>query len=75
MVEAGQIRDVVAAFVIHRDADRFLSEFSPLSYNIHKNGTQEAMDLANAVESRLASLRGGCISMDGFVDALKSLQG
>ena len=70
MISANQIRELVASYLASRDAENFALSFSALSYNIHKNGDPEAIELANQIESKLADLHGGCISQDSFKKAL-----
>lgn len=71
MVSASQIREVVAMYLSHNDSDRFVLEFSKLSYNIHKDGDAEAVALAQAIEFKMADLRSGCISHANFRDSLR----
>lgn len=73
MVEARQIRDVIADYLVRGDGDEFALEFSRLSYNIHKRGSDEALRLAERVEFLLADLHLGCISKPQFADALNRL--
>jgi hypothetical protein len=75
MVEASQIRDVLASYFEHLDGDKFVIEFVKLSYNIHKFGTPEAISLANEVEFRLADVACGCVTKPEFIASLKVLQG
>ena len=59
MVSANQIREVVSRYVGDNDLQRFVLEFSSLSFNIHKCGSKEAIRLAGDIESKLArSTRG-----------------
>ncbi len=73
MVSARQIREVVARFLSHNDSDKFVLEFSALSYNIHKNGDAAAAALARVIEFKMADLRSGCIQRAAFVNALREL--
>ena len=72
-MSAGQIREVISSYVSKGDADKFLLDFSVLSYNIHKLGNPEAIRLANEIESKLADLRGGFISKSIFLESLRNL--
>jgi hypothetical protein len=73
MVSAGQILQVVARYLSQEDAEKFTLEFSALSYNIHKNGDAEAIDLANKIESKMADLHGKFITSSDFSDFLRAL--
>ena len=73
MVSASEIHRVVTDYFSHQDANRFVLEFSRVSYNIHKNGSPEAIRLANEIESNLADLRGGFISKSVFLQNLEDL--
>jgi hypothetical protein len=73
MVEAGQIRDVVADYMVHGDGNRFVLAFSVLSYNIHRKGSDEAVILADRIEFLMADLNLGCLSKLQFVEALNNL--
>jgi hypothetical protein len=73
MVSANQIRESVSSYLSHNDAERFVREFAALAYNIHKNGDPEAIDLARAVEFKMADLRSGCIDKPSFLVALWNL--
>ena len=73
MVSASQIREVVVKYIIHNDSDKLVTEFAPLSYNIHKNGDAAAVELARAIEFKMADFRSGCIQKPAFVNALREL--
>jgi hypothetical protein len=71
MVSASQIREVVAAYLSHNDADKFARDFAALSYNVHKNGDAAAIELARSVEFKIADLRSGCIDKAAFLASLR----
>lgn len=73
MIEARQIRDVVADYLVHGDGNKFVLAFSVLSYNIHKRGSDEAIALANRIEFLMADLHVGCLSKSQFVGALNEV--
>lgn len=73
MVTASQINEIVTKYASHQDANKFVLDFSEVSHNIHKNGTPEAIRLANEIESKLADLRGGFISKSIFIENLHDL--
>jgi hypothetical protein len=73
MASASQIRESVSSYLQHGDADKFILEFSALSYNIHRHGNPEAIRVANEIESKLADLRGGFISKSVFLESLGDL--
>jgi hypothetical protein len=74
MVFAHQIRGVIADYLSKSiDANKFLEQFSALSYNIHGNGEAEAIRLADSVESYLVDLRAGCIGELEFRSILRDL--
>lgn len=77
MVEEKQIRDVIAAYVVDGDAEKFVLDFGELSYNIHKEGTPEAEDLANRVMFRMSDVYAKLITREQFRESLKNfiLQG
>ena len=60
MVEASQIRDTIVSFVASGDTDEFVMNFSILSHDIHKNGTPEAIELANKIEFLMADVHSEC---------------
>jgi hypothetical protein len=72
-VTANQINEVVSNYFLHGDVNKFIVEFSPLSYNIHKTGEQDAITIAYKIESRLADLRAGFITKLAFSDFLSDL--
>jgi hypothetical protein len=67
MIRASQIREIVSNFLSHGDGDRFVFEFSRLSYNIHKNGDPDAVVIANLIESKMADLNAGGIAKNQFL--------
>ncbi|HKS75113.1 MAG TPA: hypothetical protein VJQ82_18035 [Terriglobales bacterium] len=69
MILAHQIREIVLSYAEHRDAKRFIHEFSQLSFNISENGHPEAIRLAHIIESRLAEVSVG----HGSPSALRAL--
>jgi hypothetical protein len=73
MVDINQISSVVSNYLSYGDAERFVLEFSKLSYNIHKHGEPDAIELANSIESKMADLRSGLISKPEFSDFLSNL--
>ncbi len=73
MISASQILAAVAGYLSHNDSDKFVREFSALSYNIHKNGDAEAVALARAIEFKMADLRSGCIQKPSFLIALRQI--
>src|ERR1700723_3390936 len=73
MASASQIRESVSNYLQHGDADKFVIEFSAASYTVHKHGNQEAIRVANEIESKLADLRGGFISKSVFLETLRDL--
>lgn len=73
MVTANQIKSIVRDFLSHGDPNRFVTEFSRLSYNIHKHGDPEAVKLANRIECSLADVRGGLISKGTLLDSLREI--
>src|SRR5438552_10179873 len=73
MVSAGQICEIIRNYVSQGDANKFVLDFSALSYNIHKSRNAEAIRLANEIESKLADLRGGFISKSVFLESLRDL--
>lgn len=73
MVSVNQIRQLLSDFLLHGDNSRFVSEFAKVSYNIHRNGEPGASELANVIESKLADLRGGFISVVAFKNTLREL--
>jgi hypothetical protein len=75
MISADQIRKVVAAYVSDNNSDKFVRDFSALSYNIHKSGNAEATSLARSVEFKMADFRSGCITKSAFLDELRILIG
>ena len=58
MVSANQIREVVSAFELHGDPNRFVLEFSRLSFDIRNNGDPEAIQLACTIEDKIATAIG-----------------
>jgi hypothetical protein len=66
MVEPNDLLKIVTDYLAHDNADKFVLEFSAASYNIHKNGSPDAIALVNTVESKIAEVHGGCISRDSF---------
>lgn len=66
MVSAAEIREVVSSYLSHNDGDRFVLEFSPLSHNVLKNGDAEAQALANKIESKMADIPAGILSISDF---------
>ena len=73
MVTANQINEVVLDYLFHDDANRFLVEYSRLSYNIGERGDAVAIALVNKIETHLADVRAGVISRTAFKDALRNL--
>jgi len=73
MISASQIREVVARYLSQEDAEKFIQDFSDLSYNIHKNGDAEAVALASMIESKMADFHGKFISAADFSDFLRGL--
>jgi hypothetical protein len=64
MVSIRQIREVVAGYLSHRDLERFVREFSPLSFNIRQQGDADAIALAKGIEATLAELHVGHLNKD-----------
>lgn len=73
MVFSSEIRKVISDYLSEKNADKFVSNFSVLSYNIHKNGNLEAVRLADEVESKLADRRGGFVSESVLLENLRDL--
>lgn len=73
MASASQILEIVSAYLLHGDSDKFVLEFSAASHNIHKSASAEAVRLANEIESFLADVRGGFISKSVFLENLSAL--
>ena len=73
MISANQIRAVVSSYLFSGDADKFVSCFSALSHNIHKNGDSEALVFADKVESAIADLAGGFKTKGAFIEHLRNL--
>jgi hypothetical protein len=73
MVNAKQIREIVLNYLSSGNAENFMLDFSAVSYGIQKNGDPEAVALVNKIESKIADLHGGCISLDPFKKALFDL--
>ena len=73
MISASDIRDVLVRYLSQEDAEKFVRDFSALSYNIHKNGDAEAIGLANEIESKMADLHSGLISLSDFSDFIRAL--
>jgi hypothetical protein len=73
MVSANQIRAIINAYLSDGDGDKFVRDFSASSYNIHKNGDAESIQLANSVERRMADLHSGHLSHSAFRDALRDM--
>ena len=73
MASASQMLESISAYKAHGDVDRFVEDFSALSYNIHKHGNAEAIRLSNEIESLMADLRGKFISKSVFDEALSEL--
>jgi hypothetical protein len=59
MASANEIREVILSFAQHRDNNRFVLEFSTVSFDIRRHGSPEAIQLADAVQSRLADVTVG----------------
>lgn len=73
MVSAGQIREVISRYLSHDDANKLAQEFAAVAYNIHKNGDREAIELARAIEFRMADFSCNCISKPAFLSELRKL--
>lgn len=73
MVNANQIRQVLADYFSSGNAEKFMLDFSALSYNIHKDGEPEAVALATKVIGKIADLHAGCISLAAFQTSLRGL--
>lgn len=66
MISANQIRQVILAYLLDSDVDRFSIDFAKLSHNVHANGDPEAIVLANEVELKMAALHDNLISQENF---------
>ena len=64
---------MVADYLVHEDGNKFVLAFSVLSYNIHKQGSDEAYALANRIEFLLADYRVGLRSKPEFLRLLNEL--
>jgi hypothetical protein len=73
MVTTSQIQDVISNYLSHGDANKFVLEFSRLSYNIHQQGDPESIRLANQIECKLADVRAGLASRTDLLDFVGSL--
>jgi hypothetical protein len=56
MISASQIREVVWDYINNGDAQRFVLEFSQLSFNIRQTGTVAAQDLSRNIQETLAQV-------------------
>jgi len=73
MVTIDQIREAVLKYLAHGDANRFVLDFSRLSYNIHTNGDSDAQLIADRIESKLADVRAGFASKDDLLEFVSTL--
>jgi hypothetical protein len=73
MISINQLRDVVANYIAHRDLERFVREFSPLSFDIRQRGDSDAAALAKGVEATLAELHVGHLNRDSVRARLADL--
>jgi len=62
MVSKNDIQQVMKDYVQHRDGDRFVLEFSKVSYDIEKRGDSKAVDLSRRVQAKLAEVYAGHMS-------------
>lgn len=75
MASANQIREVILSFAQHRDANRFVLEFSKLSFDIRNHGSDEAVQLADAIQSKLADVSVGHGRIDNLCASVSMLCG
>lgn len=75
MASANQIREVILSFAQHGDANRFVLEFSRLSFDIRNHGSAEAIQLADAVQSKLADVSVGHGQLDNLCASVSMLSG
>ena len=73
MVSVNQIRKVAADFVDGGDRDRFVVEFAKLSVNIRQDGEAEAIDLVHKINSKMALIRSGHLSVERFSEWLRAI--
>jgi len=73
MVSADQVLKIAIQYLSDNDAERFAQDFADVSYNIHKSGEADAVNLVRAIEFKLADLRAGCIQKSAFLIALRKM--
>ena|ERR1700733_10030640 len=73
MISANQIREVISGFLEHGDVDRFVLEFSKVSFDIRRRGTAAAADLVKTVEAKLAEAYVGHLSVTSMRGALEDI--
>jgi len=74
MQPVNQIREILEKFLAQPDhLESFVSAFSAASFDIHRHGEPSAIRLADKVESYLADVRAGFLSVSDLHGSLREL--
>jgi hypothetical protein len=66
MVSANEIREVVLRYIKGGDAKVFVLDFSKLAFGIGQHGDPQAIELAKAVDGKIALVHAGHLSLPGL---------
>lgn len=73
MVSIDQIRSLIESFGAHRDGNRFLSDYWPLAMQIRQDQSRSLDELVQSIESRIALVHAGHLSVVRLRQELLSL--
>jgi len=72
MIGLNEVHEVILEFVQHGDADKFVVEFSKLSFGVPLGAEQDAIDLIAMVDSKVSQVYVGHISRSAFREWLQN---
>ena len=72
MTSLNEVHQVILEFVQHGDADKFVVEFSKLSFEVPLGAEQAAIDLIAMVDSKVSQVYVGHISLYAFREWLQN---
>ena len=72
MTSLNEVHQVILEFVQHGDADKFVVEFSKLSFGVPLGAEQAAIDLIAMVDSKVSQVYVGHLSRSAFREWLQN---
>lgn len=75
MASANQIRQAILDFVGHRDPNRFVLDFSRLSFDLRNSGDVEAIQLSAAIDGKIADVSVGHGRVEDLCQSVSMLCG